>query len=114
MTHILINLQKNKKFEKYKIYNYLVDFKKRFYKTNSEIWWPVNLTYGGKGYYPTNKLDSLSNPNTTIIDYYCNNHNLNTKDKKNFLKSIDVMVKLNIIEKKTNFFWFMNIIVNVI
>ena len=59
------------KFEKYKIYNYLIDFKKRFSKNNSEIWWPVNLSYGGKSYYPTNKLDSLSNPNTNIIHYYC-------------------------------------------
>ena len=100
--------QQKDKFEKYKIYNYLVDFKKKFYKKDSDIWWPVNLSYGGKSYYPTNKLDSLSNPNTNIVHCCFNNHNLNTYDKKNYFKKhIDVMAKLN-------FFQFMNMAVGAI
>ena len=62
------------------------------------------FSYGGKSYYPTNKLDSLSNPYTNTIHYYCNNHNLNTKDKKNYFKKHRCNGKIDFYRKKTNFF----------
>ena len=106
------NLQEELKFEKYKIYNYLIDYKKRFYKKDSEVCWPVNLSKGGECYYPTNKLDSLTNPNTNIIHYYYNNHNLNTNDKKNYIKKHKYNGKIDFYSKKTNFFQFINITLN--
>ena len=90
--------------QKNKVNNSLIDYKKRYYKNNTNILWPVNLAYGGKSYYPSNKLDSLTNINTNIIHYYCNNHNLNTEDKKKYFKKHKCNGKIDYFRKKNEFF----------
>lgn len=65
-----------------KIDELFVFYEKRYSDIKQKTWWPVNISYGGKKYYPSTRLERLKNPNVTKILYYCNNHNLNTNNKK--------------------------------
>jgi len=46
--------------EKLKLDSLFVDNQKRYANINKTIWWPVNLTYGGKHYYPSKRLERLA------------------------------------------------------
>ena len=50
-----------------------------------------------KNYYPSNKLNSLSDNGTYKIIYYCNNHLLNTKDKNYKFKNNKSLGKIEIL-----------------
>ena len=65
-----------------KINELFVYYEKRYAVSFSKIWWPINIFYGGKKYYPSIRLERLKDPQINIILYYCNNHLLNTNNKK--------------------------------
>jgi len=57
------------------------EYKKKF-SINRDVWWPINLSYGGKKYYPATHSSYLIKNSTTILKYFCVNHKLNTPYKR--------------------------------
>ena len=66
---------------KEKINPLFISYERKYSKDN-KLWWPFKLFYGGKKYYPNSNEKYLSNKNTTIINYCCVNHRINTANKK--------------------------------
>jgi len=86
----LIDIEENKSFDnkseniniREKINEIFVYYEKRYADTFSKIWWPVNISYGDKKYYPSTRLERLIGSTRKYNLYYCNNHLLNTNNKK--------------------------------
>ena len=66
---------------KEKINPLFISYERKYSKDN-KLWWPFKLFYGGKKYYPNSNEKYLANKNTTIINYFCVNHRINTANKK--------------------------------
>ena len=71
----------NETKEKFLLDSKFISYNKKF-STNKNTWWPVNVTYAGKKYYPASHSSYLNNEKKIKIYYYCVNHNLNTPYKK--------------------------------
>ena len=91
-------------FEKFKTNKDFMDFRKKCSYRNSNIWWPVKIIYAGKKSYTMTKLSYCINPKTNIISYYCNNHQLNTDNKRRIFKNQPCNGKIEYHRDSQNFY----------
>ena len=85
-----------------------LDFKYIYFEKNyygkEKLWYPFNVKYGGKKYFIMTKLKDIINPSKNRIIYYCNNHRLNTINKKILFNNNPCNGKLEYLKNEENFY----------
>ena len=103
------NQEKNLKNSNSEIYQEInslfIFYKKKIISYKPLIWIPDKVQYSNKKYYLMTKLNQITENGINHLNYYCNNHRLNTSNKKIYFKNNSCDGQIQYIRDKNKFFF---------
>ena len=105
---IIENQEENSKDINNNIYKEInslfIFYKKKIISYKSLIWIPDKVQYSNKKYLKT-KINQITENGINHLNYYCNNHRLNTTNKKIYFKNNLCNGQIQYIRDKNKFFF---------
>jgi len=80
-------------------------YKKKIISYKPLIWVPDKVQYSNKKYFIMTKINQITENGINHLNYYCNNHRLNTTNKKIYFKNNPCNWQIQYIRNKNKFYF---------